>query len=206
MQKNREKGSTGVIVAIVVLVLIAIAGYFYLMSQNGQSVDNNTATSTENMATTTEETTATSTLAKNILETAIANPNLTTLVKAAQTANLTGILSSTSTITLFAPTDSAFSKIPKKDLEKLLADKAKLAKVLNYHLVKGDLSLNNIAATSSTATSSTVNALEGGALTIKTGSTTATIGNTKSIAKIDGAFIKAGNGAIFLIDTVLMPK
>lgn len=196
-----EKGATGVIVAIIILILIALGGLFYL-SQKGSGTEEPLPPTENSGATTTQEATIT-VPGENIFETISSVPNLTTLVKALEAAGLTNLLSSTSTVTLFAPTDEAFAKIPKKDLVKLLADKVKLAKVLNYHLVKGDLSLNNITATTTTGNViSTISALEGGILTISTGPETASVEN----AKIKDPAIKARNGAVFLIDTVLMPK
>jgi uncharacterized surface protein with fasciclin (FAS1) repeats len=189
-----EKGAAGVVVAIVVLILIALGGYYYV-SQKGSN-NGETATTTEETATTTPEGTATTTVEKNILETAVATPNLSTLVAALQAAGLTGAISGTSTVTVFAPTDEAFAKISKKDLDALLANKTKLAKVLTYHVVSGAQMESDIVA------AKTVKTLQGGTVAVKTSSTTVMVNN----ATITTADIKASNGVIHLIDTVLMPK
>jgi uncharacterized surface protein with fasciclin (FAS1) repeats len=204
MSKNMEKGATGVIVAIIALVLIAIGG-FYFLSQKGSS-NGNTASSTDTGIATTTKETATTIIRreKNILESVVATPNLTTLVVLLERAGLTGLLSSTtSTFTLFAPTDGAFAKIPRKDLDSLLNDKTKIVKLINYHLVDGNYSLIDAGTTTNTsAVVNTAKPVGGGVLTIKTNATTTTINN----AKIETANIKASNGIIYLIDTVLMPK
>ena len=93
------------------------------------------------------------------------------------------------------PADEAFAKIPKADLDALLADKAKLTAVLTYHVVAGKVMAKDVAGLK---TAKTVNGAE---LTI----------DTSSGVKIDGATvikadIEAANGVIHVIDTVIMPK
>ncbi|MEU8777334.1 fasciclin domain-containing protein [Streptomyces sp. NPDC048606] len=124
------------------------------------------------------------------------NPALSTLVSAARQAGLVDTLNNAKDITLFAPTNEAFAKIPKADLDKVLADKAKLTKILTYHVVdrtvdKGDLADGSFKT------------LEGGTLT--------TAGSGDSY-KVDGAAtivcgdVATSNATVHLIDTVLMPK
>jgi uncharacterized surface protein with fasciclin (FAS1) repeats len=118
-----------------------------------------------------------------------------TLVQALEVAGLTETLKGAGPFTVFAPTDAAFAKIPKSDLDALLADKAKLAKVLTYHVVPGKVMAADVTKLSSATT------VEGGALTI----------DTSSGVKIDGANvvqtdIAASNGVIHVIDTVVLPK
>ena len=73
------------------------------------------------------------------------NPLLTTLVAAVTEAGLVDTLNSAEGITVFAPTDDAFAKIPKKDLNALLADKKALTTVLTHHVVAGQLSPEDVA-------------------------------------------------------------
>ena len=95
---------------------------------------------------------------------------------------------------MFAPTDAAFAKVPKAQLDALLADKAKLTKVLTYHVVSGAVMAKDVKA-------GMVKTVEGSDLTLAT-----TGGVTVNGAKVVAADVKASNGVIHAIDTVLMPK
>ena len=75
-------------------------------------------------------------MAKDPVATAASNnPALSTLVTAVKKAGLVDTLNNAKDITVFAPTNDAFGKIPKTDLDKVLADKAMLTKVLTNHVV-----------------------------------------------------------------------
>src|SRR5690606_9003886 len=78
------------------------------------------------------------------------NPLLTTLVAAVTEAGLVDTLNTAEAITVFAPTDDAFAKIPQKDLAALLADKKALTEVLTHHVVPGQLSPEDLAGTHET--------------------------------------------------------
>ena len=75
--------------------------------------------------------------AKDIVDTAVAAGNFKTLATALTAAGLVDTLKGKGPFTVFAPTDAAFAKIPKADLDALLKDKAKLTAVLTYHVVPG---------------------------------------------------------------------
>lgn len=131
---------------------------------------------------------------KNIIETASANSDFSTLVTAIKAAGLVETLSGTGPFTVFAPTDAAFSEIPESTLKTLLADKPKLTSVLSYHVVPGKIMAADIAGMKDAKT------VEGSKLTI----------NTKEGVMIDKATvttpdIECSNGVIHVIDTVLMP-
>jgi uncharacterized surface protein with fasciclin (FAS1) repeats len=74
---------------------------------------------------------------KDIVETAVAAGSFKTLATALEAAGLVETLKGEGPFTVFAPTDEAFAKVPEADLKALLADKAKLTKVLTYHVVPG---------------------------------------------------------------------
>src|SRR5450755_1095729 len=74
---------------------------------------------------------------KNIVDTAIAAGNFTTLIAGIKTAGLTDKLTGKGPFTVFAPTDEAFKRLPPGALEALLKDSAKLKAVLSYHVVAG---------------------------------------------------------------------
>jgi uncharacterized surface protein with fasciclin (FAS1) repeats len=73
----------------------------------------------------------------DIVDVAVDAGSFTTLVAAVQAAGLVETLKGDGPFTVFAPTDEAFAKIPKEQLDALLADKQKLTEVLTYHVVPG---------------------------------------------------------------------
>ena len=96
--------------------------------------------------------------------------------------------------TVFAPTDEAFAKIPKADLDALLKDKAKLTAVLTYHVVPGKVMAKDVKA-------GKVKTVQGSELTIST--TSGVKVDNATVVKTD---IGADNGVIHVIDSVIMPK
>jgi uncharacterized surface protein with fasciclin (FAS1) repeats len=132
--------------------------------------------------------------AKDIVDTAVAAGSFKTLATALQAAGLIDTLKGPGPFTVFAPTDAAFAKIPKADLDALLKDKAKLTAVLTYHVVPGKVMAKDVKAGS-------VKTVQGGMLTLGT-----TGGVTVNNAKVVQADVVASNGVIHVIDTVVMPK
>lgn len=131
----------------------------------------------------------------NIVDTAIAAGNFTTLATALTAADLISTLQGPGPFTVFAPTDDAFAKIPKDKLDALLKDKAALTKVLTYHVVSGKVMANDVKA--------------GPCKTVQGDDITVTVDSGK--VKVDSANVTktdivADNGVIHVIDTVLMPK
>jgi uncharacterized surface protein with fasciclin (FAS1) repeats len=126
---------------------------------------------------------------------ASANPLLKTLVAAVGAADLGDTLNSADGITVFAPTDDAFAKIPKKDLDGVLADKALLTKILTHHVVAGQLSPDQVAGTHET--------LAGDKITVKGSDEEFTVG--KENAAVLCGNIPTANATVYVIDTVLMP-
>lgn len=132
---------------------------------------------------------------KNIVETASDAGSFKTLLKASEAAGLVDTLKGEGPLTVFAPSDEAFSKLPKGTIEQLLKDKQKLANILKYHVVQGKLKAENVIKERSLKTA------QGGELRIDT-SKGVMVGDAKVI-KTD---IEASNGIIHVIDTVLIPK
>jgi len=91
--------------------------------------------------------------------TAASNPVLSTLVTAVKKAGLVDTLNSASNITVFAPDNAAFAKLPKATLDKVLADKAELTKILTYHVADGRQTPGQLASGTGIKT------LEGGMVT-----------------------------------------
>jgi uncharacterized surface protein with fasciclin (FAS1) repeats len=132
--------------------------------------------------------------AKDIVDTAVAAGSFKTLVTAVQAAGLVDTLKGKGPFTVFAPTDEAFAKIPKADLDALLKDKAKLTAVLTYHVVAGKVMAKDVKA-------GKVKTVQGSELTLATAG-----GVTVDGAKVVKADIEADNGVIHVVDTVLIPK
>ena len=132
--------------------------------------------------------------AKDIVDTAVAAGNFKTLATALQAAGLVDTLKGPGPFTVFAPTDAAFAKIPKADLDALLKDKAKLTAVLTYHVVPGKVMAKDVKA-------GMVKTVQGGSLTVATAG-----GVTVDGAKVSATDIVADNGVIHVIDSVVLPK
>jgi uncharacterized surface protein with fasciclin (FAS1) repeats len=132
--------------------------------------------------------------AADIVDTAVKAGNFKTLVAAVQAAGLVDTLKGKGPFTVFAPTDEAFAKIPKADLDALLKDKAALTKVLTYHVVSGSVMSKDVKA-------GKVKSVQGGEITVTTDG-----GVKVDAAKVVAVDVKASNGVIHAIDTVIMPK
>ena len=124
------------------------------------------------------------------------DPQFSTLLAALKAAGLDKTLAGKGPFTVFAPTNAAFAKIPKATLTALLKNKAGLTKVLTYHVVSGNVMAADVMMMKSAKT------LEGGSAMISMMGKNVMIDKAK-VLKTD---IKASNGVIHVIDTVLMPK
>ncbi len=125
---------------------------------------------------------------------AVSAGNFNTLATALKAAGLVETLKGKGPFTVFAPTDAAFAKIPKAQLDALLADKAKLTAVLTYHVVPGKVMSKDVKA-------GMVKTVQGSSLTV------GTAGGVKvDNANVTAVDIVADNGVIHVIDTVVLPK
>jgi uncharacterized surface protein with fasciclin (FAS1) repeats len=132
---------------------------------------------------------------KDIVDTAVAAGTFKSLAAALQAAGLVETLKGPGPFTVFAPTDEAFAKIPKADLDALLKDKAKLTAVLTYHVFAGNAGSADLKQLKDLSTA------QGGRLKID-----ATKGLKVDNATVIKADVPASNGVIHVIDTVLIPK
>jgi uncharacterized surface protein with fasciclin (FAS1) repeats len=133
--------------------------------------------------------------ASDIVDTAVAAGDFKTLAAALQAAGLVDTLKGPGPFTVFAPTDAAFAKLPPGTLDALLQDKAKLTRILTYHVVAGKVLAADVVKLSEAKT------VEGGALRI----------DARGGVKVNGANvvktdIAASNGVIHVVDTVLLPN
>ncbi|MDZ8084803.1 MAG: fasciclin domain-containing protein [Nostoc sp. DedQUE12b] len=140
---------------------------------------------------------ASSNQGKNLLALAESNASFTTLTKALKAAGLTGALQGKDNLTIFAPTDAAFAKLPADALQELLKpdNKEVLLKILTYHVVTGKVLSTDLK-------SGEVKSLEGGAINVKVDPAT---GVTVNDAKVTQADITGSNGVIHAIDQVILP-
>lgn len=124
------------------------------------------------------------------------NPELSTLVTAVKKAGLVDTLNNAENITVFAPTNDAFAKIPKADLDKLLADKEQLTKVLTYHVVGKKLTPQQMEDGS-------FETLEKSKLTTMGSGTDFTVNDS---SKVVCGNVPTANATVNIVDTVLMPQ
>ena len=136
--------------------------------------------------------------AKDIVDTAMANDQFTTLVAAVKAAGLVDTLKGDGPFTLFAPTNDAFAKLPAGTVESLLKpeNKAQLVAVLTYHVVPGKVMSGDLAGKKMAAATA-----QGSDVDID-----ATNGVMVDNATVVSADIVADNGVIHVIDTVILPN
>ena len=135
--------------------------------------------------------------AKDIVDTAVAAGSFKTLARALAAADLVGTLKGAGPFTVFAPTDEAFAKLPAGTLDSLLKpeNKDKLRRILTYHVVAGAVTASDVVKLKS------AKAVSGDSLAIRTRD--GVMVNDSKVVKTD---IKASNGVIHVIDTVLIPS
>ncbi|GHB26266.1 lipoprotein [Streptomyces umbrinus] len=123
------------------------------------------------------------------------NPALSTLVTAVKKAGLVDTLNNARNITVFAPTNDAFAKIPEATLDKVLNDKAQLTKILTYHVVGQKLAPKDLE-------NGSFDTLEKSKLTASGSGESYTVNDS---AKVVCGNVKTANANVYIIDTVLMP-
>jgi uncharacterized surface protein with fasciclin (FAS1) repeats len=125
------------------------------------------------------------------------NPVLSTLVTAVKAAGLVDTLNNAQGITVFAPDNAAFAKIPKATLAKVLADKAELTKILTYHVVGQRLTPAQVTGKLAT--------LEKGSISAMGTEPNISVGATGTQAHVVCGNIQTANATVYIIDSVLMP-
>ncbi|KRF34742.1 fasciclin domain-containing protein [Nocardioides sp. Soil805] len=128
---------------------------------------------------------------------ASANPLLKTLVAAVTKAGLVDTLNSAEGITVFAPTDDAFAKIPAKTLDKVLADKKTLTAILTHHVVPETLTPDNLAGTFDTLNKDEL---------VVEGEGEMFTADAEEQANIICGNIQTANATVYVVDTVMMPQ
>lgn len=123
------------------------------------------------------------------------NPVLSTLVTAVKKAGLVDTLNSAQNITVFAPDNDAFAKIPKKTLNKVLADKKTLSSILTYHVVGQKVAPDALG-------SGSFKTLQGGMVTTSGSGESYKVNDSNVVC----GNVKTANATVYIIDTVMMPK
>ena len=132
---------------------------------------------------------------QDIVDTAVAAGQFKTLAAALGAAGLVDTLKGAGPFTVFAPTDAAFAKLPAGTVEALLKDIPALTNILVYHVAAGALSVRNLLDQKMIIT------VQGKAVEIRLQNKKLFINNSQVIAKP----VKASNGVIYVIDSVLLP-
>ena len=133
-------------------------------------------------------------IGRDIVDTAIAAGNFSTLANALKAAHLVETFRGAGPFTVFAPTDAAFKKLPAGTIEGLYKDRVKLAAILTRHVLPGLVMAKDVKSGDATT-------VEGSTLKV----TASDDGVTVDTAKVIKADIEASNGVIHAIDTVVMP-
>ena len=147
---------------------------------------------------------------KDVVDIAIGSADHTTLVAAVKAADLVTTLKGKGPFTVFAPTNAAFAKLPAGTVETLLKpeNKAKLAKILTYHVVSGNLDAAAVIAAIKNGNGKAVlTTVSGGKLTgsMENGKVKLTDESGNS-AYVTAADLKGSNGVVHVVDAVLLPK
>lgn len=134
---------------------------------------------------------------KNIVQVAAGDPQFSTLVKLVKKAGLVSALSGKGKLTVFAPTNAAFAKLPKATLKKVEGDKKLLTSILTYHVVKGAVPASKVVA------------LDGRSVKTLNGKSVKVTLKNKQVyvnqARVTKTDIKASNGIVHVINQVLIP-
>ncbi|MCB0467149.1 MAG: fasciclin domain-containing protein [Aequorivita sp.] len=148
--------------------------------------------------------------ANSIVAKAMGNADLSTLVSALQAADMAQTLKAEGDYTVFAPTNDAFSKVPKATLENLMKpeNKAQLQKLLQYHVLQGKMNTVAVMAKIKEAAGKLdVTTMNGEVLTLSEKNGKVMIKDAKgNTATVTSADMEASNGVVHTIDKVLMPK
>ncbi len=131
----------------------------------------------------------------DIVGTAVSAGKFTTLTKLLTRAGLVSTLRQPGPYTVFAPTDAAFQKVPKKTLNSLLSNKVKLKAVLLYHVVSSKVTARDVVKLRSAKT------VNGNSVRIRVAGSNVFVNN----ARVTSPDVMATNGVIHVVDRVLIP-
>lgn len=194
--ENSNSKVLGLVIGLVAFVLVA-GGIFWLVSNNDDDAE---VSQTESSVQTEMEDVETS---QDIVVLASETEDLSTLVSAVKAAGLVETLQGEGPFTVFAPTNSAFEALPEGTLDTLLQpeNKEKLASILTYHVVSGEVMSSDLQDGQKVTT------VQGGTLTVSVSDDgvylTDATGNKVQVTTAD---VEASNGVVHIINGVLLPE
>jgi uncharacterized surface protein with fasciclin (FAS1) repeats len=198
MEKDKSKSVIITIVAVLVLIFGGLG--LYALTQNDSSSD--TASESSEQNNNEQENEMQNEDSKNIVELAVATPDLSTLVAAVQAAGLVETLSGTGPFTVLAPTNDAFANLPEGTLDSLLLpeNKDQLTGILTYHVIAADVMSSDLT------NGQVVTTVNGGTLTVNIADDGVYfVDSNGGRAKVVTADVDASNGTVHIIDAVLLP-
>jgi uncharacterized surface protein with fasciclin (FAS1) repeats len=133
--------------------------------------------------------------ARTIVGVAASDPQFSTLVRLVRSAGLVGALSGSAKLTVLAPTNAAFAKVPRRTLAMLASDRAALRRVLLYHVLRGAVPARTVVTLRSART------LAGPSIRIRVRGRRVYV-NDARVTKTD---VRASNGIVHVLDRVLLP-
>jgi uncharacterized surface protein with fasciclin (FAS1) repeats len=141
---------------------------------------------------------------QTVVDIALSNPDFSTLVTALKAADLVDALKGKGPFTVFAPTNAAFAKLPAGTVESLLKpeNKAQLQEILKFHVIGAEVMAGDVVKLDGKDSPKT---LQGQAFKITVKDGKVSIGNDKATANVVKTDIKASNGVIHVLDTVILP-
>lgn len=134
-------------------------------------------------------------MAADIVETASTSATFKTFLAAVKTAGITDTLKNSGPYTVFAPTDSAFNKLPPETVDALMKDKQKLAALLSHHIIPGKITVADVKP-------GKVKTMQGDMVTLTSDNGKVTVNN----ANVIQSDLIADNGVIHEIDSVVFPQ
>jgi uncharacterized surface protein with fasciclin (FAS1) repeats len=196
-----ENNKTMIAAVVAVLVLIAGGVGIYAMSQDDETTETTTTQTDQSNNESDEASNAAPT--SNIVELAVATPDLSTLVTAVTEAELVETLSGTGPFTVFAPTNDAFAALPDGTLNSLLepANIEQLRAVLTYHVVAGKVMSSDLS------NGQVIKTVQGGELTVRIADGKVMLEDaTGAMAEVTTADVEATNGVVHIINKVVLPE
>ncbi len=187
-----ESKSTNMFVALAAVVILVGGGIWFFASRGNDNDSTKQAETSQSDTNNPSEAAPT----QNIVEIASANSDFSTLVDLVKTAGLVDTLSGTGPFTVFAPTNEAFAKLPAETVADLKANPDKLKNILTYHVVSGAVDAKQVTGLES------AKSVQGQNITISVMDGKVMLNGTSTVTKTD---IKATNGIIHVIDTVILP-
>ena len=192
-----ENNKTAGIVAVVLAIAVAVGGVVWFVNREDTATTND---SSQNSSQMTEQA---STEQKDIVATAAATADLSTLVSAVQAAGLVETLQGAGPYTVLAPTNEAFAKLPAGTLDTLLLpeNKSQLSGILTYHVISGDVMSSQLT------NGQVVPTVNGQNLTVEiTDGKVYFVDAKGGKAMVTTADVDTSNGTVHIIDSVLLPQ